>query len=506
MKCAVITPIGPGHSDLYREMKKSVEEAFKNSRGEFSSIELVSIDDTQAKLGRSTARNNGVKKASKLGCDWIFFLDADDLMLPNAFKDVSPYLASHDGIWGLISELSPDATKANIRLPQLPHINTIEELVLHDPFITLQMGHFIKTEIALTVPFDKDMDTGEDFKYYLDVWRKNKCIKQNKIFFANRRGSHSTGPRSADGHQWRVQVEALLAKEKQRINNQGRLKKSNEIIAGCSISIATLVKDMADISIDQCIELSKTYPINDDISLELEGKSISFHCNNDDVLLLNNFWRKSSTLMQVLTSIKELSQSRVVYNIGSYTGVFDIVMAAISNASVVSFEPNNWAYERCKKNIKLNNLGEYIKCFKALPASTSAPVEWSVKEQSENMPIVINAARDRDSIDRGIDSVDIISIVDDGDTAPPDLILLSKGMPAASILRSLRPLIAQFTPDIFIEVEPRSGLATGLLLEAIFPEGCSYVTMEVDLLSGEISPALGAVSSEGAKWFLLRSL
>ena len=39
------------------------------------------------------------------------------------------------------------------------------------------MGHFVKTEVALANPFDEQMNAGEDFKYHLQVWRANSCIK-----------------------------------------------------------------------------------------------------------------------------------------------------------------------------------------------------------------------------------------------------------------------------------------------------------------------------------------
>lgn len=208
MKCGIVTPIGPGHSEAYGSCKLSIQFATERGMGPFSSVELFPIDDQRAQLGRSRARNLGVKQAEDAGCDWIFFLDADDLMFEDAFENVNELINEYDAIWGLICEAPfNDFAAAKIRERQLRKIHSIEDILNVDPFLTLQMGVFIKTKIALANPFDEEMDTGEDFKFYLACWKKYKCIKTDRIFFVNIRGNHSTGPRSADGRMWRIAVE-----------------------------------------------------------------------------------------------------------------------------------------------------------------------------------------------------------------------------------------------------------------------------------------------------------
>src|SRR5512146_1130138 len=108
MKCAVVTPVGPGHEYLAEDCIESVKEAFTTGRGPFSNYAIIRIDDTSGSLGRSEARNRGVTQARKEGADWIFFLDADDLMHPDAFGAMTAYHADYDAIWGLICELAED--------------------------------------------------------------------------------------------------------------------------------------------------------------------------------------------------------------------------------------------------------------------------------------------------------------------------------------------------------------------------------------------------------------
>jgi len=186
----VITPVGPGHEELAVEAIASAMNL---------GFDVLPIDDTEGKLGRSKARNIGVQLAK---AEWLFFLDADDLMHEDALK--AKKFTKCDGIWGLIND-------GKVRVPQVRSVD-FDTLVRHEPTQTLQMGHFIRRDVALDYPFDESLDCGEDFDYYLRVWRDKNCIKIPHTLFVNRRGHHSKGPRSANGAMWRTAVQDLQAR------------------------------------------------------------------------------------------------------------------------------------------------------------------------------------------------------------------------------------------------------------------------------------------------------
>lgn len=219
-RCAIITPVGPGHEGLYEISHGSVMSAFEKCRGNFTEVIPIRIDDREGKLGRSKARNIGIKKAAEENIDWIFFLDADDLMAENAFEYVSPYLDHYDAIWGAIWSFCNNEDNVKTRSGQLPFLYDIHDVLSSDPFLTLQMGHFIKTTIAESEPFDETLDAGEDFDYYLRIWEQKQCIKIPLPFFYNRRGAHSEGERSATGFQWRIKVEEIILKYRERYSKQ----------------------------------------------------------------------------------------------------------------------------------------------------------------------------------------------------------------------------------------------------------------------------------------------
>lgn len=209
-RCAIISPIGPGHEEVYQQASNSIREACLKSPGPFREIIPFRIDDSQGQIGRSKARNRAVVEAAEHGMEWVFFLDADDMLVPDIFTNVEPYLHQYDAIWGQIFSFDDGSMQASSREGQLGMTDRFADILNTDPYFTLQMGHFVRTEVALQHPFDEQMDVGEDFDYYLRVWKNHRCVKLGTALFANRRGKHSTGPRSATGRDWTNVVNHLI--------------------------------------------------------------------------------------------------------------------------------------------------------------------------------------------------------------------------------------------------------------------------------------------------------
>lgn len=205
MKLDVIIPVGPGHEGLVNEAIQSVKIACLTSQGPFEEVKIKAINDTKGELGRSAARNTAIK-ASK--ADWLFFLDADDLMHPYALESFTAF-SGYDAVWGQVAELKEGCVVERF---QMPTVTRLDQLLEVDPYYTLQMGFFVRRE-AMPL-FDESMNAGEDWKVYLHLWKSHECIKQKSVFMVNRRGQHSTGPKSATGRDWMDAVKELIEAEK----------------------------------------------------------------------------------------------------------------------------------------------------------------------------------------------------------------------------------------------------------------------------------------------------
>ena len=187
MRCCIVTPVGPGHENHYLECKNSVLSAFRSNPGPFSDLVFAGMDDSQGIHGRSKRRNDGIEFAIDQRADWIFFIDADDLMTKSAFAALNGVYETHDAVWGAILE-QPPGQQPGLRPNQAMKLSSLCELLDNDPTLTVQMGHFVRSNTARQIRFDTSMDTGEDFKYYLQLWRDYRCIKLPTPLFLNRRG------------------------------------------------------------------------------------------------------------------------------------------------------------------------------------------------------------------------------------------------------------------------------------------------------------------------------
>ncbi|AYN94980.1 FkbM family methyltransferase [Pseudomonas sp. LTJR-52] len=314
MKCTVIIPIGPGHQSLVQRAKNSVNSAIQNGIGAFDEVEILEFDDTQGFFGRSHARNEAVKLASESSSDWLFFLDADDLMVESAFQAVAALLDDYDAIWGEIYVADLATQQATRREHQVSPVTTLEQVLTNDPYLTLQMGHFVRTEVARQYPFDTELNSGEDFDYYLRVWKENRCIKINQPLFLNVRGEHSTGPRSATGADWRKSINYVFS----------RFCKENEVIS----------------------------------SVTFNGNVVKFNISNPLDLIQNQLAKERFFEAQELSEMLLcMPKGARVLDIGSNIGNHGLFLTIIGSASYIEcFEPIEETANILENNFKLNNI------------------------------------------------------------------------------------------------------------------------------------------------------
>jgi glycosyltransferase involved in cell wall biosynthesis len=153
MRLAVITPVGPGHEGIFPFAAMSVVHLIPHS---FTEIIHVIVNDTKGELGRSRARNIGMETPA----DWYFFLDADDIIMPDAPRFVDFVKGPTDAIFGAV-QIDGRVTAANLWPCRR------EDLYEHGGKGTLCMGFFVKAEVARDLRFDETLDYGEDFDFYM---------------------------------------------------------------------------------------------------------------------------------------------------------------------------------------------------------------------------------------------------------------------------------------------------------------------------------------------------
>lgn len=196
MRLRIITGLGPGHEGLIEQCRRSVAAALARP-GRFTEIEHVVIDDTKGVLGCAGAKNRGMGPP---GADWFFFLDADDLLEPDALE-----ANDFDAVatFGAIKLRSRFATWKDV-YPCAWH-----DIAIHGAGGTLIMGCFCRADVAAEMRFDASDDLTDDFEFFL---RLPSFTKVAVPLITKCVGTSASGPRRI-GHKdadWTGQCNEMI--------------------------------------------------------------------------------------------------------------------------------------------------------------------------------------------------------------------------------------------------------------------------------------------------------
>ncbi len=195
MKLAVITPVGPGHEGILPLAVMSVMHLESYC---FDQITHVIVRDIDGKLGRSKARNLGM-----IDADWYFFLDADDIILPDATRFVLSCGEEITAIFGAVL-INGRVISQNLWPCRLEHIYEYGGLG------TLSMGCFVRADVAREVRFDETLDKGEDFDFYLRL--PNFYKVKPPLVSINNKILSAGGPRGYEELDWLATVREVVDK------------------------------------------------------------------------------------------------------------------------------------------------------------------------------------------------------------------------------------------------------------------------------------------------------
>ncbi len=194
MKLAIITPVGPGHEAPAQRAMASVDAACGASC--FSSVRHVIVEDHSGAMGRSHARNIGMESEA----DWFFFLDADDVMRPDALtRNVFEVPATFGAVSlnGVVSHRNVDPCGWR-------------QIALHGARGTLSMGCFVRADVARAVRFDESLDAGEDFDFYMRLPGFRKIERPLVDIGYDTPSAH--GPRGYDEIDWTGICNGIIAR------------------------------------------------------------------------------------------------------------------------------------------------------------------------------------------------------------------------------------------------------------------------------------------------------
>ena len=186
----VVIPVGPGHLDVSRECMTSVQNAWDRSHGPFTSMSCRAVYDLQGKYGRCWARNLGIANAPN--ADWYFLIDADDVIHVDAFELFKLPNNHTRAVFGAVCTDRHGIIRHNV------YPCSWEQIMQHGANKTLSTGAFFSGPETRGLGFLEDIDSGEDFEFYLAFLSQHDHIKlQHPLVTARLDVPSATGPRSS---------------------------------------------------------------------------------------------------------------------------------------------------------------------------------------------------------------------------------------------------------------------------------------------------------------------
>jgi len=192
-----VIPVGPGHLELSWLARDSVKTAMQRHHP-WREIEIRIVEDLDGAKGRSRARNEGMAGAD----GWLFFLDADDLMDPDALGRNTDC----DATFGIVALVDGPPVKNT-------YPETADELAADGPIGTLSMGFFIRADVAQSLRFNETLDVGEDWEFYTRLVRHYRWTKSREpLAHIGYLRPSAGGPRGRHevGLDWETQARSYL--------------------------------------------------------------------------------------------------------------------------------------------------------------------------------------------------------------------------------------------------------------------------------------------------------
>lgn len=477
--CAVITPVGPGHAELFRECQSSVETAWRTGQGSFQSLEIIRVDDTRGELGRSAARNQAVQQAAAKGIEWLFFLDADDFLAPEAFVAASPHLAQLDALFGLITETQTTVVEKRLRFPQILGLDRWEELLLFEPYETLQMGHFVRTSVAAELPFDERLNTGEDFDYYLRLWRRFRCRKIPQPLFVNRRGRHSSGPRSATGRDWSHAVGERIRHERIAQKFSPRSQLALGLHNRRTLELQKFSREQRIATAENYFALSRQHPFYGYFEVSAyRGEPFLLFSNNDDLVVCSLGWTGSYEPFSTRLWQQLALTSPLTLDIGAYNGIYAMLAARANPAGqTFCFEPLLLNAARITLNLQLNQFPN-VRLVTAAVSNERTTAMLSQFSQGDFLTSGASLRPRGEAQQTRQERVEVITI----DGLAADLKWQRVGLAKIDtegaeleVLQGMQQVLTKHRPDLLIEVLP--GTPQQAITELLQPLGYRFYSL-----------------------------
>jgi FkbM family methyltransferase len=361
-------------------------------------------------------------------------------------------------------------------------MKAIEDLLLFDPFLTLQMGHFVRAPVARSVRFDESLDAGEDFDYYLRLWSDYRCTKVAREFFINRHARRSTGPRSASAEDWGTAVRSRQRAARERRGLAPESAMAREISNARSAELQRFCCQHGLVSAQECIALSKQMPFYGDLEVnEYEGGSFVLHTENDDAICAQLAWCGeyqpfAAALWQTIAAT-----CGTIVDAGAGNGFYGLLAARVApQARILCLEPVAENGARLRLNAEQNG-ARSIELIEAVASDSDGKAYLRVQSADAMLPLKVDIGT---TPGRSVQCLRIDNYISRIGVDAVGLVRISSETNVVAVLHGMGQTLTAQHPDLLVDLTERTSADS--LVQTLRRHG--YRCYTVDNVNRELRP------------------
>jgi FkbM family methyltransferase len=166
-----------------------------------------------------------------------------------------------------------------------------------------------------------------------------------------------------------------------------------------------------------------------------------------------SFAVQKDSLLKLMLSV--ISSNSVIYDIGSYVGVYSISLhKIIDNSFIYAFEPNPTSFSALERNIQLLDLKSKILPYNTAIGPTRNKTDFHISSYGPRSSFYSqNAEYAGNKIIKiqQVDCIDLDSLVSLGICKPPNFIKVDTEGYELEVLQGAKNTLSTLSPQIFIE-------------------------------------------------------
>ncbi|TXG38864.1 FkbM family methyltransferase [Seonamhaeicola maritimus] len=247
------------------------------------------------------------------------------------------------------------------------------------------------------------------------------------------------------------------------------------------------MKNYSNLNIKQKKVFWKENPLHGEVEIKIqEIENFKMYNENDDTVVKELYWTNfmgwEYTSLVLWNDLSKLNKSGVIYDIGSYTGVYSIIAAKHSRENkVFAFDIQTNTLERLRKNCLINDLNNVFGHNKACTDFNGETTFSFYQEEGIISSVASLVQKKMNNLNQGIDAIKLDDF--NSEISKNHVVRLLKiDVEDAELntLAGMQKILSVHSPDVLVEINNYNNLKK---VKKLFPKAYRIYDIDEDNFS-----------------------